>query len=68
MAGKKQIYVWDDVLADYSDGCIVVVARSLAEAKEIGSRALSSWDKALHDNPKVLDVKIGMVHWQHGGA
>ena len=55
MAKKRfYLYVWRNVLADYSSGIAFAVARSADEARRVATASLGSpWDKGqIHDDLK----------------
>jgi hypothetical protein len=69
MASKKlKIYVWDNVLCDYTPGMIVVIASSLEKAKAIAKERHPSETDIESDQPSIQDIKEGYVAECYGGG
>lgn len=69
-----KLYIWDDVLADYSGGIAFVMANSVEEAIELLKKSFNETyfdenNKTQFDwvtEPKVYDVPT--AGWCHGGG
>ncbi len=62
-----KMYVWDDVLQDWTSGLIVVLAESLEQARELACKDLGYVYQPIMDRlPDIYDSPVA-VH-VHGGA
>ena len=66
----KQLYVWDDVLHDYTSGIIFAVADSLeaAMALVLSNEDLTSVRDAMGQPPKVFDLTEDVCRIVWGGG
>ena len=69
MASRKlKIYIWDNVLCDYSSGIIVVCASSVDNARKIAKDAHPS-ERNIDDNePIIMDIKQRYIAECYGGG
>ena len=74
-----KLYVWDNVLTDYTDGIMFAVAESLEQAREAlleqdrrqfncNGRNSSSVLRDLEREPKVYDLTEPVCRLVHGGG
>jgi hypothetical protein len=62
-----KLYVWEDVLADYTSGIMFALARSESEARELILKNCSFVpDEDLAKEPKVYETPIGFAVWGGG--
>ena len=64
---KIKLYVWEDVLVDYTGGVMFALAYSVAEAREVIKRdAGTIIEKDLEKDPYVTEVSEGFACWGGG--
>lgn len=64
---KLQLYVWEDVLSDYTDGVMFALATSEDEAKAmILKHSHYVPDHEFSKSPKVFDAPVGYAIWGGG--
>lgn len=71
MANKNlKVYVWQDVLTDYTSGMAVVVAGSVKEAREMLSEDISEERMAsdFSTEPLELNLKVPQMFYVWGGG
>ena len=69
-----KLFIWEDVLSDYTSGIAFALAENIAEAREIifakfekEEQYLSDTLKAdLSDEPEMIDTKGGFYVWGGG--
>jgi len=64
-----KMYVWKDVLCDYTCGMIVVFAHDLKEARQIAKKQLDSVDyegSIEVDEPDIYDKPSAVAVWGGG--
>ena len=67
MARKKlKLYVWEDVLRDYTSGIAFALAESPEEARELVIKKLGGNHEDLCDSPKCIETKEGF--YVYGGG
>jgi hypothetical protein len=65
-----KLYVWEDVLCDYTCGVMFALAESVEQAREViraeaGYPSVSVND-GLKQEPKVCDTPVGFIQWGGG--
>lgn len=72
MGTKMKLYVWNDVLTDYTSGIMFAVARSVEEARATilanGGDGLYSVEHDLQIEPKVYDLDKPYGQFIYGGG
>jgi hypothetical protein len=65
---KLRLYVWENVLTDYSSGIMFALARDVEEARKVimTSAPFNSVENELKQEPKVFDEPCGFVVWGGG--
>ena len=68
-----KIYIWENVLCDYTCGMVVVYAKSLSEAREQIGKYLESWEQEelKVKEPEIIDCKSHKkpdIFWARGGG
>lgn len=71
MTPNLRLYVWEDVLSDYTDGVMFALAESVEEARAIIMRDHNGWEggavhSGLQREPKVCETPIGFAVWGGG--
>ena len=67
MIPKLKLYVWEDVLADYTSGVMFALATSAAEARRlIGEKCDYVPPCDLAKEPKCIEKPEGFVVWGGG--
>ncbi len=71
MTEEFKLYVWREVLRDYTAGIAVAAATSPAEAREVVLRDGEDWEKQslagdLVAEPEVYDLPAGAFCWGGG--
>ena len=66
-----KLYVWDDVLVDYSSGVMFALANNVEEAREVILDSEYSYNegtivKDLKQKPKVYQEPFGLAIWGGG--
>ncbi len=61
------VYVWKDVLVDYTPGLVVIRARSVAKALEIAHKRLD-WGVEDLDPDKVEELEMNELVYVSGGG
>ena len=66
---KLKLYVWENVLTDYTDGIIFALASTVEEAraKVLKKDSLRPVADAIMAEPDVYDSPIGFTLWGGGG-
>lgn len=72
MRTEMKLYVWDEVLTDYTDGIMFAVATSVDEARAAvlanGGEGLMSVEQDLKKEPKVYDLDKPHGQFLYGGG
>ena len=72
MRTKMRLYVWDEVLTDYTDGIMFAVARSVEEARAAvlasGGEGMLSVERDLQIEPKVYELDKPHGQYLYGGG
>ena len=63
---KLKLYVWENVLTDYTSGIMFALASSVEEAREMILKGDALVGSDLKQEPEVFDSPIGFALW--GGA
>ena len=70
MKRKLKLFVWEDVLTDYTSGIMFALAESVEEARKIilenGGKGQYSVESELLKEPKVYEDKMGL--FLYGGG
>lgn len=71
MAKKVRLFVWRDVLRDYTSGIIAAIATDADEAREAVVAGAEDWEKAtlyaeMGEPPEVHDAPFGVHVWGGG--
>lgn len=67
-----KLFIWDDVLSDYTSGIIVALAHDLFEARRVVLASLTEdWERprverAIADEPAVFEVPVARVVYGGG--
>ena len=59
-----KLYLWENVLTDYTDGVMFALANSVEEARELIKQSTDWWSDTYHGvdlakEPKVIDYPFG---------
>jgi hypothetical protein len=71
MKSNLKLFVWEDVLENYTSGIMFALAESIDDAKDtiikqyplMGERSLRMVKEDLEKEPEVYEDKIGFVHF-----
>lgn len=67
MAGKLKLYVWEDVLSDYTSGVMFALAPDLETAMRlIRETKVTAVEDELGKPYKVYDAPVGFALWGGG--
>jgi len=62
-----KLYVWEDVLCDYTCGVIFALAETLDEAKElVNEESEYNLDWEMEKEPKIIENKFAFSLWGGG--
>jgi len=63
-----RLFVWDDVLTDYTSGMVVALAESVDQAREIAYKDPFICPGELDAEPEVFDLDKPVYFSCHGGG
>ena len=63
---KLNLYVWEGILTDYTDGIAFAVAKSVEEARELIIADDEMTKNYLNDEPIIITGKYGKSIWGGG--
>lgn len=66
--GELKLYVWEDVLRDYTAGMVCILAHSLEEAKEVAEKKFEPYEveKFFGKPHKIVTEPDGFLVWGGG--